>query len=1195
MHLKRIEIKGFKSFADKTVIDFEQGVTAVVGPNGSGKSNITEALRWVLGEQSVKSLRGGKMHDVIFAGSEARKPLNIAEVTVILDNQDRYFALDFSEISVTRRITRTGDSDFYINKKTCRLRDIQELFMDSGLGKESFSIISQGKVEAIFNSKPEERRGIFEEAAGVLKYKSRKKEAEKKLFETEDNLNRLEDIIYELEEQLAPLEEQSQIANQYQKLHDELIEVDVNVTVAEISKHKIVFEEKKALVAEFTQKTNELLAQVQTKETQLMVGRNQRMEINQRLENLQSQFVAITERHKEAQGEQNVLKERGRHAEENAQDLENALSEVLNSLMVLSEEIDAIANQLTDKEDELACLEEEKEKALEQLEELSKPSKELIAELRADYVELAQKEVNVQNDLKYLERQYESESKNNERFITQYEEIKEKLTLAHEEEKQANEHLSKKTLEITQQIEAFKAQQTTLIEQQQLYDNLQSQMYQKMNETSQVKARLKSLKDIQENYQGYYQGVKFALQKRVEIGGVIGSVAEVLQVEKEYSLAIETALGGSLQHIIVENEETGKRGIRLLTQNRAGRATFLPLTTIKPRHINEIQLEGIKKIDGFVGVASDLVHYDLRVANIVQNLLGLTIVAKTLEDATTIARMIRFQFRVVSLDGAVMNQGGSMTGGQNRNQNRTTLFAQNEEITELSSAVQKLENEQMELENALKAKLVVLENEKETLDSLRASGEQARINETKAKNVRENAEKQIETFTQELELFERETKELGRFLADYEERKVLLSEDLTEVLDEKMRLEKEIKRIEQSGEEQERMREEVQNQVHKVEAKLAVLNEQHSHLTSNLEEKSLRQKELNAKKIEYQTLIKTLANNSDENSLTTEEINRQIEQLAQKKEELGTLIENFKVELTELNEGIDELDEQMTQMNRESQELLNRQSKAEVEQNRSEVVLDQLLSYLQEEYALTFEAASMTCATIENTDVAKREVRELKRMIEQLGPVNLAAIEQFSLVSERYEFLTSQRDDLLAAKQSLFDVMTEMDEEVKKRLEETFTQIRKHFRRIFPSMFGGGRADLLLTDPDDLLNTGIEIEAQPPGKKMQNLSLLSGGERALTAIALLFSIIQVRPVPFCVLDEVEAALDEANVARFGHYLAHFEDEMQFIVVTHRKGTMESANVLYGVTMQESGVSKIVSVRLEEVSDDGAFQKEGVSG
>ncbi|MDR2833113.1 MAG: chromosome segregation protein SMC [Streptococcaceae bacterium] len=1177
MYLKRIELKGFKSFADKTVIDFEEGISAIVGPNGSGKSNITEALRWVLGEQSAKSLRGGKMHDIIFAGSLDRKPLNIAEVTVVLDNTDRYFAMDFSEISITRRITRSGDSDFYINKKASRLRDIQELFMDSGLGKESFSIISQGKVESIFNSKPEERRGIFEEAAGVLKYKMRKKEAQRKLLETQDNLSRLEDIVHELNEQLQPLEEQSKVAKQYQEMYKQLVKLDTSVNVALIRENKETFDQYSQTFSDLSKKLNLQEKQSAKDESRLMVKRSERTALDDKLDELNSQLLHLTQAITQAQGDERVQAQITINAQETAETHEKNLQETIEKLKILADEINQIAEEITDKEEETIQLEEEIDEEKVRLAEFSKSTKEISDELRHNQLNLASKKSAAKSDLEHLQARYEEESIHNADTILQYEQLKNQQTKALANQEKLAILLKEQTFKLKEQLDnyAHNNAQYQLVKEN--YTKAQASMYEVNNEISRIASRHQSLKDIQASYQGYYQGVKAVLQNKQELGGIIGSVAEVIEVQKEQALAIETALGGAMQHIIVENEEAAKRSIRLLSQKRLGRATLLPLTTIKPRQINDIQLDGLKKMNGFIDIASNLVTYPDKVQNILKNLLGLVIVADTLENATTIARTIRFQYKVVSLDGSVMNPGGSMTGGQTNRQKNSSLFTQNEEITQLEVQLSALKQKQLQIEEEVKTKLEIVQEQETNLESIRQIGENLRLEENQAKNNLANAKERLSQLEVQLTNFEQETAQLGEFLADYESRKALIEDDLHKIHEKQMWINEQLSTMELQVQKQEENKANSQEKLAQLKAKLLLAQEQYERLIARLEEKSGEQKELNAKRFEISTLLKNIENKSNEQVLSAEQIKEKVKQLEISKAKIELDITNYKEELAKLIEEIKHLEETVKASNTLYQAILKQKNEVEIKKARASDLLDNLLNYLLEEYSLSFEKAQEESLAIENIQESKNQVKQLKRSIDELGPVNIAAIEQFAQVNERFEFLTSQRDDLLEAKQSLFEVMEEMDVEVIRRFEETFQAIRQKFKQTFPSMFGGGRADLVLTDPEDLLNTGISIDAQPPGKKIQSLTQLSGGEKALTAIALLFSIIQVRTVPFVVLDEVEAALDEANVTRFGQYLAHFDEQTQFILVTHRKGTMQAADILYGVTMQESGVSKLVSV------------------
>lgn len=1193
MYLKRIEIAGFKSFADRTKIEFEEGVTAVIGPNGSGKSNITEAIRWVLGEQSAKSLRGGKMPDIIFAGSESRKQLNIAEVTVVLDNTDNYLPLGFSEVSVTRRYRRTGESDFFINKKACRLKDIQDLFMDSGLGKESFSIISQGKVEAIFASKPEDRRGIFEEAAGVLKYKQRKRKAEQKLFETEDNLSRVQDIIYELEDQLTPLAAQSEAAKEFLALKKELTAADVSLTVAKIKQTRDSWESAKADFEELSKTVEEKSRFIQQTEQQLGTLREKRGSLDEQLETGQQQLLHLSEALKQAEGQKALLSERSKNTQKTSAEYRETLNEQRKKKADAQANLQEVQTQQADKQTEKVALEEKIQQLTNEAEKYKKSPKELLEDLRGTYVELMQESANVSNELKYLERQYTQETAKNQQNVTRFEALRDQLEELTEQQSAAQTKTKTLEAQLTEEQENYRRlAEEKNVSQQQLQKE-QQLMYDMMSQVQQARARQKSLQEIQENYSGFYQGVRSVLQHKEQLSGIVGAVAELIEVPEKYTLAIETALGASAQHIIVENEKDARQGITFLKKQRSGRGTFLPLTTIKPRSLGAHHYQAIKDVDGFLGVASELVSFSENVAPVMQNLLGAIVIARDLDSANLLARQLRYQVRVVSLDGDVMNAGGSMTGGATKQGNRGNLFNQGHELAEWTKRYEEI-NQALQAKEAfvrdLQAKIA---DQTESLETLRTQGEQTRLAFQEAQSSEERVAAELTRLQKEQSLFSYEAKELESFLNDYQVQKETLEFKQVELKTQQDKINQEIQQLNEESDQLEEKRAGINAELSRLQADYAVLDERLLYLERQALGFEEQINELTNQIVNLENQLLALSSDSSDHEESEESLTQRLTELATAREHLQEQLAVWKEMRQSLQQQVDQADSELTEANREQKQLLARQSQADVQKNRYELKLDNALAYLQEEYSLTFEGAEAQADPEIDQQVAQTEVSRLKQAIEKLGPVNLNAIEQYQQVEERYDFLTTQRDDLLSAKEQLFETMDEMDDEVKTRFFTTFQAIREKFNVVFPNMFGGGRAELVLTDPDDLLNTGIEIEAQPPGKKLQSLSLLSGGERALTAIALLFSIIQVRPVPFCVLDEVEAALDEANVARFGRYLSAFQNDTQFIVVTHRKGTMEAADVLYGVTMQESGVSKIISVRLEEVKEDGKFQvKEG---
>lgn len=1189
MYLKRIEIAGFKSFADKTVIDFENSVTAVVGPNGSGKSNITEAIRWVLGEQSAKSLRGGKMPDIIFAGSDSRKPLNVAEVTVLLDNTDHYLPLDYQEISVTRRYRRTGESDFFINKQPCRLKDIQELFLDSGLGKESFSIISQGKVEAIFSSKPEDRRGIFEEAAGVLKYKQRKKKAEQKLFETEDNLSRVQDIIYELQEQLTPLAEQSEIAKKFLQLKEELTQTDIALMITEINVAKKEWEEKQTQLTQFNQELTKLATHIQSQEAVLSEKRKQNAKKDRQIEKGQQSLLALSERLKQAEGQKDVLIERTKHTQKSTQEYQASLAEAQKKVAHFEELQEKLTKETTEKETEIQEAQQQLMKTQQELEKYQKSTKELLSELRDQYVDLMQEQANVGNELKYLERQYLQETSKSKQTLAKQSEVEASvLALSSQKqelsEKQANlqQALVKNQHELEEVQTKGKTVQTKLT-------NEQPKMYQLMNQVQQLKARQKSLQEIQENYFGFYQGVRLVLQHKQQLSGIVGAVAELIDVPSSFTLAIETALGGAAQHVIVENEHDARQAITYLKKQRGGRATFLPLTTIKPRQLPAHVLSQAAAVDGFLGIASEQVTFPAEIQTVVHNLLGTILLAKDLTSANAIAQTIRYQYRVVSLEGDVMNAGGSMTGGANKRGNQGSLFSQNQELKQLTAeyeqADQQLQNQE-KIVQELQTKVADLSQKQE---KLRTQNEQLRFEEQEITNQLQNITNDLARFEKEKQLSNFETRELQQFIETYQKQQAELTARQKEIEQQRQQIDEEIKSLNQESDQMEEKRSQVQARKAQEQADLAVLKEQFNHLQIQLRGARVQKNEALERQTSLEQQLATLTADFSDHEITEESLASQITELAQQREELQAELVAVKEQRECTQKEIDQLETVLAEKNQQQKQQLTEQSKLEVQKDRAEMLLDHQLSYLQTEYQISFEKAVTDYQPTSDIVSSRTKVAVLKEQIADLGPVNIRSIEQFEQVNERHTFLATQRDDLLSAKNQLFETMEEMDAEVRARFKEVFEAIRQEFKVVFPNMFGGGRAELVLTDPSDLLKTGIEIEVQPPGKKLQSLSLLSGGERALTAIALLFSIIRVCPVPFCILDEVEAALDEANVKRFGRYLSDFQDDTQFIVVTHRKGTMVAADVLYGVTMQESGVSKIVSVRMEDINEEGKME------
>ena len=1175
MFLKEIEIQGFKSFADKTKVVFDQGVTAVVGPNGSGKSNITESLRWALGESSVKSLRGGKMPDVIFAGTETRKPLNYASVVVVLDNSDQFIKDAANEIRVERHIYRSGDSEYKIDGKKVRLRDVHDLFMDTGLGRDSFSIISQGKVEEIFNSKPEERRAIFEEAAGVLKYKTRRKETEGKLSQTQDNLDRLEDIIYELESQVKPLEKQAETAKRFLSLDGQRRELYLDVLVAQLTANK----EKLTQAEEDLRNIQQELAAYYSKRDELEVENQtlkaKRHELNQTLSDDQANLLELTRLISDLERQIDLSKLESSQAatsrrenEERLAALSEKLAQIESNIEDKQAELSQIAAQLSDNEESIAALEAE-------LADFSDDPDQLIEHLREQYVKLMQEEANLSNDLTSLESQLASELKLAESKKADYAKLQADLDASQTQEQAGLEELEIARQALKTLLAEYQSQVQLVEKLEADYKHQQTKMFELLDDLKNKQARSNSLEAILKNHSNFYAGVKSVLQEADRLGGIVGAVSEKLSFDPHYQTALEIALGASSQNIIVEDEAAATRAIEFLKKNRAGRATFLPLTTIKPRQLPDHNRTTIEKSAGFLGLASSLVSYESSLDSIFQNLLGTTAIFDTVEHARAAARQVRYQVRMVTLDGTELRTGGSYAGGANRNNN--TIFIK----PELDALLEEIKQKNVSLKEQEEA-VQILQNQlsqaKQVLEQIKTDGEQARLAEQKANLAYEQLAKRVEELTSLKNLHEQEL--AGQSALDISEEKDRLQTRLTEIEQEKSDITAEIEQVKSN-------KDAVQARFDKLSSRLAELKLQRTELTSNqrFEKNDLeRLSEEKASLEKEQATLELLMEQKEQTSLQKVDITileEQLETAKQEKTELDQRLIRLKFELEDLEGQSDDIASRLEQARHQNEELIRRQAKAEAEKDKLMDVMRRLASNLTDDYQMSFEEASSQARPLESLPAAESQVKDLEKAIRALGPVNLEAVEQYEEVSNRLNFLNEQRDDVLSAKNLLLETIEEMNDEVKERFKSTFEAICESFKVTFRQMFGGGSADLILTE-GDLLTAGVEISVQPPGKKIQSLNLMSGGEKALSALALLFSIIRVKTIPFVILDEVEAALDEANVKRFGDYLNRFDKDSQFIVVTHRKGTMSAADSIYGVTMQESGVSKIVSVKLKDL-------------
>ena len=1181
MFLKRLDVVGFKSFAERISVDFVPGVTAVVGPNGSGKSNITDSIRWVLGEQSAKSLRGTKMEDIIFAGSDSRKALNFAEVTLTLDNEDQSLPLDYNEVSVTRRVYRSGDSEYLINKQNCRLKDIVDLFMDSGLGREAFSIISQGRVEEILNSKPEDRRTIFEEAAGVLKYKSRKKKAESKLFETQENLNRVTDIIHELEGQVEPLKIQASIAKDYLQQKEELEQIEVALTAYEIEELHARWEQLSKQLEQHKEDEIKQSAVLQKKEAEIEKMRDQLAALDESVSDLQNVLLHASEELEKLEGRREVLKERKKNSSQNKGQLEKNIEELTASIALLEKQKAECEESVSGLAAEASALQKELQEKQEQLKLYSEDVELKIDSIKSDYIEVLNEQAGAKNEKIYIEQQLQQQAakgsrldNDNDRFVSIRDEINEKKA---EIEKKA----AASQQELENQGRIFFEEQKRLESLRNNYEKQEKTLYQAYQYLQQAKSKKEMLEEMEEDYSGFFQGVKEVLKARnTRLQGIEGAIAELIHVPKQYETAVETALGGAMQHIVVQNEENARAAIQFLKQKSFGRATFLPLSIIKGKFLASSQLALLSGNSAYIGTAADLIQFDQKYAEVVKSLLGNVVIARDLKGANEIAKMLQYRSRIVTLDGDVVNPGGSMTGGAVK-QKSSSLLSRKGELEDLTKKLADMEEQTSQLESKVKSLKAETQVSEARLEELRKTGEDLRFKQQGLKGDLREVELEQKNINERLSVYDSEKTQLDSDKEKLESRLIELDGLLAKYRQDLVQFDKEIVRLTELKNSNSTSKDTLVSEISDLKISLASKKEQHSHVKEKLDSAVLQAGEQSSKLDILKEDLSLLSSEMTDSSSGETQLEEAAKRKLQDKNETLKLISSRRNERLELQNRLEDQELESKELRRLLKGINEVLKDEEVKLNRLDVELDNKLAQLREEYLLSYEAAKEQYPLTIPADEARRRVKLIKMAIEELGTVNLGAIEEYERVSERYEFLSEQKNDLQEAKDTLFLVIEEMDHEMKKRFEQTFTAIRSHFESVFQALFGGGRADLRLTQPDDLLNTGVEIVAQPPGKKLQNLGLLSGGERALTAIALLFSILKVRPVPFCILDEVEAALDEANVYRFAQYLKKYRDETQFIVITHRKGTMEEADVLYGVTMQESGVSKLVSVRLED--------------
>ncbi len=1181
MYLKSIEVHGFKSFANKIVFDFHKGITGIVGPNGSGKSNVADAVRWVLGEQSVKQLRGSSMQDVIFAGTENRKPLSYAYVAITLDNSDHQLAIDYEEVTVARRLYRSGESEYLINGSPCRLKEVSELFYDTGIGKEGYSIIGQGQIDRILSGKPEERRELFDEAAGIVKFKKRKATAQKKLENERDNLVRVNDILAELERQVGPLERQSEKAKTYLKKKSELKEYDVNMFLLEseqIRSQQKDVEDKFQIADAQLKESNADYEKIRTEYEQLGQSMAQMDEkINSIRENISNTSVMKEKLESQIQ----ILTEQIHTAEMTDEHLQSRL--------------DAIDQEKAQRSEQSATYIAEKEKLDEQLLEVQNRQNEAQEKLTAVQQEIARCNQGIESGQKELYELLNNKAgiqSKQQRFDTMLEQINirkaelgKRLLDRKTQEADLNTVLSdyqKELEEVSLEIIDLKKKEEELTGKEKEWRDKLRENGRKLEENQTAfhkqQSRLESLKNIAERYDGYGNSIRKVMEQKASNPGLLGVVSDLIQVEKKYETAIETALGGNIQNIVTEDESTAKKMIGFLKQNRLGRATFLPLTSVsaKGNPKNETLLDE----EGVLGIANRLVKCDKKYDEVAAYLLGRVLVVDTIDHAIALAKKNHYSLHIVTLEGEYLSPGGSMTGGAFKNS--SNLLARKREIEELEQKVDSIRKELSELKNRREDIRTAIELNADELDQVKEELQQkylvqntAKMNVDRAKQQRNESEavftglmgekQQIE---QQIEEIDNNKKQILDEIEYSKKREQEINEEANafqKILEEQAKLENEASQklsniqletanIKQKVEFAQVNIDRINGEVEKFDAERADL----------LENAAQSKEDAKKKQQDIEEIKKTIAASGESHGKLEEELRESVA----KKEQMSADYRGFFQKQEEISKRCNDLDKEIFRLNNQREKL---KEAGEYQTN-----------YLWEEYELTPHAAlELQNDIYDDLTALKKMVAEVKDEIRKLGDVNVNAIEEYKEVSERYQFLKGQHDDLVEAEQTLVGIIEDLDSGMRKQFSEKFAEIQKEFDASFKHLFGGGHGTLELVEDEDILECGIRIIAQPPGKKLQNMMQLSGGEKALTAIALLFAIQALKPSPFCLLDEIEAALDDSNVTRFASYLNKLTKNTQFIVITHRRGTMAAADRLYGITMQEKGVSTLVSVNLIE--------------
>ena len=1181
MYLKRLELQGFKSFADKTVLEFMPGITSVIGPNGSGKSNISDAIRWVLGEQSMKSLRGSKSLDIIFAGTQNRKSLGFAEASLVFDNTDGTLPIEYTEVTVTRKIYRSGETGYYINKVPCRLKDVLELFMDTGIGKDGYSIIGQGKIDEILSNKSEDRRHIFEEAAGIVKYRVRKAESEKKLEHTKLNLLRINDILAEIETNLEPLKEQSEKAKKYLNLREELKNIEIGLFLYNIEKYKKELED---IVKDEEIYKNQCNDEEGRLERIKALKEELKSEIDNITESIEEMSNLGFESKKEIEMLNSDINVSNTRIENNKQNKERFEKEIEE----LSARIKELEEEKKQKEEKKENLKQNKEKFAKELEEKENELGEITKKLSSKELEIEahKKTVEDNTDKKYaLQTSISEQDINYQNYQKRQTQIKNDITGNVSEldsTRMKKEEIAKEFYEIESKRNKILTDLEDVNKEKEEADRKIKDFDSKINMLSGEKrikeSKLKFLIETEKEKEGYIKSVKTLLKdcettKELE-KGMHGILANIIEVPEEYQTAIEMCLGSSLQNIVTENEEDAKRLIEHLRKNNLGRASFLPITSVRGKKLEKIK----GKNNGIIGIASDLIQYSKKYENIILNLLGRTVIVQDMDTAIRVAKDNGYSFRIITVDGDVINPSGAITGGSVAKKT-VNILGRGREIEKLQKEIKKLEEQIQKLEQEKENYETSIQNVLETASSFERELQEIEITYATGKEKINAIEDNIGRIETRLNKLKEESKKLDEQKEESTKNKTEFQEQIEAINEENEKLKKFITEFAELNKDNQKYVDDLNFDITNLKISVSSFDESESSIEELQEridsEINSTNKSIENKKVQIEQI--TQDNFNLEKSI--EEIKDKIEKIKEEVKNSGSKIEELKEKRTQKNEKLAEQEEEINSKFKVIEDLKAQIVKIDVKKTKLEEDINSIINKMWEEYELTPNNV-VDYRKPDNVQLTQKKVKDLRNEIRELGSVNVDSIEEYKNLKDRYDFMCEQRVDLESTMAKLRKIISDMTSIMKEQFKEKFELINKNFAEVFKELFGGGNASLTLEDKDNILECGIEITVQPPGKKLQNMMLLSGGEKAFTAIALLFAILKINPAPFCVLDEIEAALDDVNVYRYAEYLKKFSKNTQFLVITHRKGTMEAADTVYGITMEENGISKLLSMKLK---------------